>query len=131
MCWGFAEILKNSSNIAKVVRRRTEYELRKPQNDAYPSKATRSPLIISGRSYQDDSRKQRHKMRLKALIVKFKPVRSKQKPSWLCKLNRDSTGLEREAIENELNELLALIKKLKLSGRRARDFEDYHQDRVT
>ena len=95
----------------KVVRRRTEYELRKAKERAHILEGYKIALdhidevikTIRASKTQDEAEK--------ALIVKFKLSEIQAKAILAMQLRR-LTGLEREAIENELNELLALIKKL-------------------
>ncbi len=95
----------------KVVRRRTEYELKKAKERAH---------ILEGLKIALD-----HIDEVIALIraskttdVAHKGLKDKfglsdiQASAILAMQLRRLTGLEREAIENELNELLALIKKL-------------------
>ncbi len=95
----------------KVVRRRTEFELRKAQERAHILEGYKIALdhidevikTIRASKTQDEAEK--------ALIAKFKLSEIQAKAILAMQLRR-LTGLEREAIENELNELLALIKKL-------------------
>lgn len=95
----------------KVVRRRTEYELRKAKERAHILEGYKIALdhidevikTIRASKTQDEAEK--------ALIAKFKLSEIQAKAILAMQLRR-LTGLEREAIENELNELLALIKKL-------------------
>jgi DNA gyrase subunit A len=95
----------------KVVRRRTEFELRKAQERAHILEGYKIALdhidevikTIRASKTQDEAEK--------ALIAKFKLSEIQAKAILAMQLRR-LTGLEREAIENELNELLTLIKKL-------------------
>lgn len=95
----------------KVVRRRTEYELRKAKERAHILEGYKIALdhidevikTIRASKTQDEAEK--------ALIAKFKLSEIQAKAILAMQLRR-LTGLEREAIENELNELLVLIKKL-------------------
>lgn len=94
-----------------VVRRRTEFELRKAQERAHILEGYKIALdhidevikTIRASKTQDEAEK--------ALISKFKLSEIQAKAILAMQLRR-LTGLEREAIENELNELIALIKKL-------------------
>lgn len=95
----------------KVVRRRTEYELRKAKERAHILEGYKIALdhidevikTIRASKTQDEAEK--------ALIAKFKLSEIQAKAILAMQLRR-LTGLEREAIENELNELLKLIEKL-------------------
>lgn len=95
----------------KVVRRRTEFELRKARERAHILEGYKIALdhidevikTIRASKTQDEAEK--------ALIAKFKLSEIQAKAILAMQLRR-LTGLEREAIENELNELLVLIKKL-------------------
>lgn len=95
----------------KVVRRRTEYELRKAKERAHILEGYKIALdhidevikTIRASKTQDEAEK--------ALIAKFKLSEIQAKAILAMQLRR-LTGLEREAIENELTELLALIEKL-------------------
>ena len=94
-----------------VVRRRTEFELRKAKERAHILEGYKIALdhidevikTIRASKTQDEAEK--------ALIAKFALSEIQAKAILAMQLRR-LTGLEREAIENELNELLALIKKL-------------------
>jgi DNA gyrase subunit A len=94
----------------KVVRRRTEYELRKAQERAHVLEGYKIALdhidevikTIRASKTQDEAEA--------ALIVRFKLTVIQAKAILAMQLRR-LTGLEREAIENELNELLAMIKR--------------------
>ena len=95
----------------KVVRRRTEFELRKAKERAHILEGYKIALdhidevikTIRASKTQDEAEK--------ALIAKFDLSEIQAKAILAMQLRR-LTGLEREAIENELNELLKLIKKL-------------------
>lgn len=95
----------------KVVRRRTEFELRKAKERAHILEGYKIALdnidevirTIRASKTQDEAEK--------ALIAKFKLSEIQAKAILAMQLRR-LTGLEREAIENELNELLTLIKRL-------------------
>jgi DNA gyrase subunit A len=94
-----------------VVRRRTEFELRKAKERAHILEGYKIALdhidevikTIRASKTQDEAEK--------ALIAKFKLSEIQAKAILAMQLRR-LTGLERESIENELNELLTLIKKL-------------------
>lgn len=94
-----------------VVRRRTEFELRKAKERAHILEGYKIALdhidevikTIRASKTQDEAEK--------ALIAKFKLSEIQAKAILAMQLRR-LTGLEREAIENELNELLKLIAKL-------------------
>ncbi len=94
-----------------VVRRRTEFELRKAKERAHILEGYKIALdhidevikTIRASKTQDEAEK--------ALIAKFDLSEIQAKAILAMQLRR-LTGLEREAIENELNELLKLIKKL-------------------
>lgn len=95
----------------KVVRRRTEFELKKAKDRAHILEGYKIALdhidevikTIRASKTQDEAEK--------ALVVKFKLSEIQSKAILAMQLRR-LTGLEREAIENELNELLKLIGKL-------------------
>ncbi len=94
-----------------VVRRRTEYELRRAKERAHILEGYKIALdhidevikTIRASKTTDEAEA--------ALIEKFALSEIQAKAILAMQLRR-LTGLEREAIENELNELLALIKKL-------------------
>lgn len=94
-----------------VVRRRTEFELRKAKERAHILEGYRIALdhidevikVIRASRTTDEAES--------ALISKFK-LSSIQAKAILAMQLRRLTGLEREAIENELKELLELISKL-------------------
>lgn len=95
----------------QVVRRRTEFELRKAKERAHILEGYKIALdhidevikTIRASKTQDEAEK--------ALISKFKLSEIQAKAILAMQLRR-LTGLEREAIENELKELLTLIKRL-------------------
>lgn len=95
----------------QVVRRRTEYELRKAKERAHILEGYKIALdhidevikTIRASKTQDEAEK--------ALIKKFALSEIQAKAILAMQLRR-LTGLEREAIENELNELIRLIAKL-------------------
>lgn len=94
-----------------VVRRRTEFELKKAKERAHILEGYKIALdhidevikTIRASKTQDEAEK--------ALIAKFKLSEIQAKAILAMQLRR-LTGLEREAIENELNELIKLIKRL-------------------
>lgn len=94
-----------------VVRRRTEFELRKAKERAHILEGYKIALdhidevikTIRASKTQDEAEK--------ALIEKFSLSEIQAKAILAMQLRR-LTGLEREAIENELDELLKLIAKL-------------------
>jgi DNA gyrase subunit A len=94
----------------KVVRRRTEFELRKAKERAHILEGYKIALdhidevikTIRASKTQDEAEK--------SLIAKFKLSEIQAKAILAMQLRR-LTGLEREAIENELNELLKMIKR--------------------
>lgn len=94
----------------QVVRRRTEYELRKARERAHILEGYKIALdhidevikTIRASKTQDEAEK--------ALIAKFKLSEIQAKAILAMQLRR-LTGLEREAIENELNDLLKAIKR--------------------
>ncbi len=94
-----------------VVRRRTEFELRKAKDRAHILEGLKIALdhidevIATIRASQTTDEAQA------ALMAKFKLSEIQAKAILAMQL-RTLTGLQRQEIENELNELLALIKKL-------------------
>jgi DNA gyrase subunit A len=94
----------------KVVRRRTEFELRKAKERAHILEGYKIALdhidevikTIRASKTQDEAEK--------SSIAKFKLSEIQAKAILAMQLRR-LTGLEREAIENELNELLKMIKR--------------------
>lgn len=103
-----AEFIKHRQ---QVVRRRTEFELRKAKERAHILEGYKIALdhidevikVIRGSKTSEEAEKN--------LVEKFKLSEIQAKAILAMQLRR-LTGLEREAIENELNELLALIAKL-------------------
>ncbi len=95
----------------KVVRRRTEFELKKAKERAHILEGYKIALdhideviaTIRASKTQDEAEAN--------LIKKFKLSEIQAKAILAMQLRR-LTGLEREAIENELNELIKLISKL-------------------
>lgn len=109
---GLQEMLQEFvSHRQKVVRRRTEFELKKAKERAHILEGYKIALdhidevikTIRASKTQDEAEK--------ALIAKFNLSEIQAKAILAMQLRR-LTGLEREAIENELKELLALISKL-------------------
>ncbi len=98
------------SHRQQVVRRRTEYELRKAQERAHILEGYKIALdhidevirTIRASKTQDEAEK--------ALITKFKLSEIQSKAILAMQLRR-LTGLERQSIEDELNELLKSIKR--------------------
>lgn len=94
----------------KVVRRRTEFELRKAKERAHILEGYKIALdhidevikTIRASKTQDEAEK--------ALIAKFKLSEIQAKAILAMQLRR-LTGLERDAIENELTELLKMIQR--------------------
>ena len=95
----------------KVVRRRTEFELRKAQERAHILEGYKIALDHIDEVIKTIRASKTHEEAEKALISKFSLSEIQAKAILAMQLRR-LTGLEREAIENELNELRALIKKL-------------------
>lgn len=94
-----------------VVRRRTEFELRKAQERAHILEGYKIALDHIDEVIKTIRASKTQEIAEKALIVQFKLSEIQAKAILAMQLRR-LTGLERETIENELNELLALIKKL-------------------
>jgi len=95
----------------KVVRRRTEFELRKAKERAHILEGYKIALDHIDEVIKTIRASKTQEEAEKALIAKFKLSEIQAKAILAMQLRR-LTGLEREAIENELNELLALIGKL-------------------
>lgn len=109
---GLQEILSEFIKHRKeVVRRRTEYELRKAKERAHILEGYKIALdhidevikVIRASKTSEEAEKN--------LIERFKLSEIQAKAILAMQLRR-LTGLEREAIENELKELMALIAKL-------------------
>lgn len=109
---GLQEMLQEFvSHRQKVVRRRTEFELRKAKERAHILEGYKIALdnidevikTIRASKTQDEAEKN--------LIAKFKLSEIQAKAILAMQLRR-LTGLERQAIEEELNELVKLIAKL-------------------
>ncbi len=95
----------------KVVRRRTEFELRKAKERAHILEGYKIALDHIDEVIKTIRASKTSDVAEKALIEKFKLSEIQAKAILAMQLRR-LTGLEREAIENELKELLALITKL-------------------
>ena len=109
---GLEEILREFvKHRQSVVRRRTEFELKKAQERAHVLEGLKIALdhidevikLIRGSKDYDTA--------LKGLMETFK-LSEIQGRAILAMQLRKLTGLDRQEIENELNELLALIKRL-------------------
>lgn len=109
---GLQEMLQEFiSHRQKVVRRRTEFELRKAKERAHILEGYKIALdhidevikIIRASKTSDIAQKN---------LIKEFGLSEIQAQAILAMQLRRLTGLEREAIENELNELLKLIKRL-------------------
>lgn len=94
-----------------VVRRRTVFELRKAQERAHILEGYKIALDHIDEVIKTIRASKTQDVAEKALITQFKLSEIQAKAILAMQLRR-LTGLEREAIENELNELLTLIKKL-------------------
>lgn len=95
----------------KVVRRRTEFELRKAKERAHILEGYKIALDNIDEVIKTIRASKTQAEAEKALIAQFKLSEIQSKAILAMQLRR-LTGLEREAIENELNELLILIKRL-------------------
>lgn len=93
-----------------VVRRRTEYELRKARERAHILEGYKIALDHIDEVIKTIRASKTQEEAEKALIAKFKLSEIQAKAILAMQLRR-LTGLEREAIENELNELLKMIKR--------------------
>ncbi len=94
-----------------VVRRRTEYELRKAKERAHILEGYKIALDHIDEVIKTIRASKTTEEAEAALVTKFKLSEIQAKAILAMQLRR-LTGLEREAIENELNELLTLIGKL-------------------
>ena len=94
----------------QVVRRRTEFELRKARERAHILEGYKIALDHIDEVIKTIRASKTHDEAEAALISKFKLTEIQAKAILSMQLRR-LTGLEREAIENELNELLAAIKR--------------------
>lgn len=95
----------------KVVRRRTEFELRKAQERAHILEGYKIALDHIDEVIKTIRASKTQEIAEKALTEKFKLSVIQAKAILAMQLRR-LTGLERQAIEDELNELIALIKRL-------------------
>jgi DNA gyrase subunit A len=103
-----SEFVKHRQN---VVRRRTEYELRKAKERAHILEGYKIALDHIDEVIKTIRASKTSEEAEKNLIEKFKLSEIQARAILAMQLRR-LTGLEREAIENELNELLVLIGKL-------------------
>lgn len=103
-----SEFLKHRRH---VVRRRTEFELRKAKERAHILEGYKIALDHIDEVIKTIRASKTSEEAEKNLIEKFKLSEIQAKAILAMQLRR-LTGLEREAIENELRELLALIEKL-------------------
>jgi len=94
-----------------VVRRRTEFELRKAQERAHILEGYKIALDNIDEVIKTIRASKTSEEAEAALIKQFKLTEIQAKAILAMQLRR-LTGLERQAIEDELNELRALIKKL-------------------
>lgn len=95
----------------KVVRRRTEYELRKAKERAHILEGYKIALDHIDEVIKTIRASKTQEEAEKSLIAKFKLSEIQAKAILAMQLRR-LTGLERQAIEDELNELIKLIGKL-------------------
>lgn len=95
----------------QVVRRRTEYELRKAKERAHILEGYKIALDHIDEVIKTIRASKTQEEAEKNLISKFKLSVIQAKAILAMQLRR-LTGLEREAVENELNELIKLIAKL-------------------
>lgn len=95
----------------KVVRRRTEFELRKAKERAHILEGYKIALDHIDEVIKTIRASKTQAEAEVSLIAKFNLSEIQAKAILAMQLRR-LTGLEREAIENELNELLTLIKRL-------------------
>lgn len=109
---GLQEMLQQFvSHRQKVVRRRTEFELRKAQERAHILEGYKIALDHIDEVIKTIRASKTTNDAESALIKKFKLSAIQAKAILAMQLRR-LTGLEREAVENELKELKELIKKL-------------------
>ena len=94
----------------QVVRRRTEYELRKAKERAHILEGYKIALDYIDEVIKTIRASKTQADAEAALIKKFKLSEIQAKAILAMQLRR-LTGLEREAVENELNELLTMIKR--------------------
>ena len=95
-----------------VIRRRTEFELKKAEARAHILEGYKIALDHIDEVIKTIRASKTQEEAEKSLIAKFGLSEIQAKAILAMQLRR-LTGLEREAIENELRELLALIEKLK------------------
>lgn len=95
-----------------VVRRRTEFELKKAEARAHILEGYKIALDYIDEVIKTIRASKTQEEAEKSLIARFGLSEIQAKAILAMQLRR-LTGLEREAIENELRELLALIEKLK------------------
>ena len=95
----------------KVVRRRTEFELRKAKDRAHILEGYKIALDHIDEVIKTIRASKTQEIAEKSLIEKFKLSEIQAKAILAMQLRR-LTGLERQAIEDELNELIKLIAKL-------------------
>ena len=95
----------------QVVRRRTEFELRKAKERAHILEGYKIALDHIDEVIKTIRASKTQEEAEKNLIAKFKLSEIQAKAILAMQLRR-LTGLEREAVENELNELMKLIAKL-------------------
>lgn len=109
---GLEEMLKEFiKHRQKVVRRRTEFELRKAKERAHILEGYKIALDHIDEVIKTIRASKTTDVAEAALIEKFNLSEIQAKAILAMQLRR-LTGLEREAIENELNELMLLIAKL-------------------
>ena len=94
----------------QVVRRRTEFELRKARERAHILEGYKIALDNIDEVIKTIRASKTHDEAEKNLITKFKLSEIQAKAILAMQLRR-LTGLERQAIEDELNELLKMIKR--------------------
>ena len=94
----------------QVVRRRTEFELRKARERAHILEGYKIALDNIDEAIKTIRASKTHDEAEKNLITKFKLSEIQAKAILAMQLRR-LTGLERQAIEDELNELLKMIKR--------------------
>lgn len=95
----------------QVIRRRTEFELRKAKERAHILEGLKIALDHIDEVIKTIRGSETYEIALEALMSKFKLTDIQGKAILAMQLRR-LTGLDRKEIENELNELLALIAKL-------------------
>jgi DNA gyrase subunit A len=95
----------------QVVRRRTEFELRKAKDRAHILQGLKIALDHIDEVIKTIRGSKTYEIALEALMEQFKLTEIQGKAILAMQLRR-LTGLDREEIENELNELLKLIAEL-------------------